>query len=283
MRQGLQFAIWMHLNRTMPTLDAISTEDRWIHHPQGKLFSRAWTPESGHQPGSAPLVLLHESLGSVAQWRDFPAQLALATGRRVIAYDRLGFGRSAPRHGAMAPDFIRKEAQSFFPAVRAQWDLERFALFGHSVGGGMGVECAARWPEGCEALITEAAQAFLETLTITGIRQAQQVFADPAQMERLARYHGSQTRWVLDAWINTWLSPAFASWSLDAVLPQVRCPVLALHGEHDEYGSSAHPQRIAEFCGGAVHIEILGGLHHVPHRENPQRILDLAADFLRQI
>lgn len=273
----------MNPNWTMQALEAINTEDRWIQHPQGRMFSRAWTAETRHQPRSAPLVLLHESLGSVAQWRDFPAQLALTTGRRVIAYDRLGFGRSEPRHGPMAPDFITQEAQNFFPAVRAQWDLERFALFGHSVGGGMGVECAALWAEGCEALITEAAQAFLEERTVTGIRQAQQIFSAPAQMERLARYHGSQTRWVLDAWIDTWLSTAFASWSLDAVLPQVRCPILALHGEHDEYGSSAHPLRIAEFCGGPIRMEILNGLHHFPHRESPQRILDLAAAFLSQI
>jgi pimeloyl-ACP methyl ester carboxylesterase len=266
-----------------PAPDTLEMEDRWIPHPEGRMYSRAWTPATGDPTSKAPLVLLHESLGSVAQWRDFPAQLALATGRRVIAYDRLGFGRSDPRHAQLPPDFVSQEAERYFPAVREQWGLEHFVLFGHSVGGGMGVECAARWPEGCEALITEAAQAFIEEVTLAGIRQAQQIFADPAQQARLERYHGPQTRWVLDAWIDTWLAPAFATWSLDAALPQVRCPVLALHGEHDEYGSSAHPQRIAQRCGGTVRVEMLDGMHHIPHRENPQRILDLTAAFLRQI
>ena len=145
----------------------------------------------------------------------------------------------------------------------------------------MAVHAAARWPDDCEALVTVAAQAFVEERTVQGIEQAREMFRDPTQRERLARYHGERTDWVLEAWIGTWLSPAFASWRLADVLPLVRCPALVLHGEHDEYGSVRHPETIGRLCGGPARVEILAGTAHVPHRERPEAVLDLVADFLQ--
>jgi pimeloyl-ACP methyl ester carboxylesterase len=251
--------------------------DHWVHLPQGRLFARRWTPP---QAAGAPIVLFHDSLGSVVLWRGFPAALAERTCREVIAYDRLGFGHSDPRCGPLGPGFVAEEAQTCFPALREQLGIGCFIACGHSVGGGMAVHCAAKFKEDCAALITESAQAFVEDRTLAGIREAQQLFADPAQVERLGRYHGDKARWVLAAWIDTWLSPAFADWTLDAVLPQVACPVLALHGADDEYGSARHPERIARLAGGPVQAEIMADTRHVPHREREPAVLDLVAAFL---
>lgn len=257
---------------------SIAVEDLWIAHPRGRLFARAWAPAV--ETAAAPIVLLHDSLGCVELWREFPAALCEATGRRVLAYDRLGFGRSAARDDKLALDFIADEARSFLPAVLKQFGIERFVVFGHSVGGGMAVHCAAAQGERCEALITESAQAFVEDRTVQGLRVAKEQFKAPEQMERLARYHGDKARWVLDAWLQTWLSPAFAGWSLDDVLPHVRCPLLALHGADDEYGSAQHPQRIAARAGAAARVELLAETGHVPHRERPASVLAMVQGWL---
>ena len=147
----------------------------------------------------------------------------------------------------------------------------------------MAVHCAAKRPEACAALITESAQAFVEDRTVQGIEEASALFADPAQRERLAKYHGDKAQWVLDAWIGSWLSPEFATWSLDAVLPQVHCPVLALHGADDEYGSPAHPERIGRLVSGPARVEVMAATRHVPHRERPADVLQRVAAFLRDI
>ena len=260
-------------------MSGIVATDRWIVHPSGRLFARQWRPEGAEHAG-APLVLLHDSLGCVELWRDFPALLAAATGRRVIAYDRLGFGRSDARVGRPSKDFVAEEATTILPALREQLAIGRFVAVGHSVGGGMAVEIAAHEPADCEALVTMAAQAFVEDRTIAGLRIAQAQFRDPAQVERLARYHGDKAAWALDAWLGQWLDPAFAAWSLAEALPRVACPTLAIHGEQDEYGSVAHPQRIAGGVSGRALVEILPGAGHVPHREKPDLVVRLIADFL---
>jgi pimeloyl-ACP methyl ester carboxylesterase len=251
--------------------------DIFIDAPGGKRFARVWgDPDAS----SAPIVLLHDSLGSVELWRDFPERLAEATGRAVVAYDRLGFGRSDPYPGALDADFIREEARSSLPALRARLGIERIILFGHSVGGGMSVCAGAALPDSVVAVITESAQAFVEDRTLAGIREAEKDFAGPGQMERLARYHGDKAQWVLEAWTRTWLSPRFADWTLDAQLRRLRCPVLALHGDRDEYGSRLHPERIGSLPPGGGEVAIFEDCGHVPHREKPELVLQAVAGFV---
>ncbi len=257
----------------------IVTTDHWIAHPSGRIFARQWQPEDA-APALAPIVLLHDSLGCVELWREFPALLAAATRRRVAAYDRLGFGRSDARVGRPGTGFIAEEATAVWPVLRAQLGIGRLVAVGHSVGGGMAVELAAHAGHDCTALVTMAAQAFVEDRTLAGLRVAQAQFADPAQVERLARYHGSKAAWALDAWLGRWLDPAFAAWTLDAALPHVTCPVLVIHGEQDEYGSAAHPRRIGAGVNGPARLEMLPGGGHIPYREQPELVVRLIADFL---
>lgn len=260
----------------------IRARDTWVQTEHGRLFVRIWHPHDDDSALGAeiPVVLFHDSLGCVELWREFPARLALATGRPVVAYDRLGFGRSDPYRGDWTIDFIRDEARTFFPLLREQLGIGDFVALGHSVGGAMAALCAAAFPAACRALITESAQAFVEDRTLQGIRVAKEAFQEAGQLERLGKYHGDKARWVLDAWTETWLSLAFQSWSLDADLQGVVCPALILHGAEDEYGSVRHPMRIARAIAGETQLEILPGNRHVPHREAEATVLELIRHFL---
>jgi pimeloyl-ACP methyl ester carboxylesterase len=244
--------------------------------PGGSIFVRRWSLARSKGP---PIILLHDSLGSVEQWRDFPEALAAATARDVMAYDRLGFGRSTRRAERPSVDFILEEAATFFPAVRRALGVTRFVLFGHSVGGAMALVIAASH-SGCEAVITEAAQAFVEARTLEGIGAAKAQFGDPGQFEKIARWHGEKARWVLDAWTEVWLSAEFRSWNLDGHLAHVTCPVLAIHGDSDEYGSVEFARRIASNVTGPSELAILRHCGHVPHRERREEVLRLTASFL---
>lgn len=255
-------------------------QEHLIPTPRGRLFARSWTPPASEERaggGGVPILLFHDSLGCVALWRSFPERLAAATGRRVIAYDRLGFGRSDPYPGLLPIDFVAAEAREAVPAICDALCINGFIACGHSVGGGMGIHTAAALPERCRALVTIAAQAFVEDRTIAGIEVAKAGFQRPEDLARLARYHGDKARWVVDAWTETWLSPVFADWTVDAARARVRCPVLAIHGELDEYGSTEHPRRIAGTTGTA---RILAGIGHVPHRECEGDLVELISGFL---
>jgi pimeloyl-ACP methyl ester carboxylesterase len=246
--------------------------------PGGRVFVRRFSAPGVNRP---PIILLHDSLGSVEQWRDFPAALSDATGREVIAYDRLGFGRSAARTRLPSVHFVREEAQGYFPALQRALGITDFVLFGHSVGGAMALSIAAV-NGGCRAVVTEAAQAFVEPRTLSGIEEAKKQFEQPGQFDRLVRWHGEKARWVLDAWTSVWLSPQFAAWSLDEELARVRCPVLAIHGDKDEFGSVEFPRRIAAGVKGPSQLALLAGCGHVPHRERKEEVLRLCASFLEQ-
>lgn len=256
----------------------MTVAEHGIETPRGRLFCRDWAGKG------VPLILMHDSLGSVDLWRGFPAALAQATGRRVLAYDRLGFGRSDPHPGRLElPGFVTGEACGDFARVTDALTITRFALLGHSVGGGMGIGIAAALPDRCQALVTISAQTFAEPLTLQGIREAKAGFAAPGQVDRLARWHGDKADWVLNAWTESWLSPAFADWNLDAALSGVRCPVLAIHGAKDQYGSPAHPRRLAEHAAGPVTLRLMAGEGHFPHRSDEAGVVAMVAEFLADV
>ena len=260
---------------------SINTEMLWIDTPQGRLFCSRWFPADGpSNPDKPPIVLFHDSLGCIALWRDFPQQLSQATGREVIAYDRLGFGQSDEYPGRLPPQFIREEAEYFFAHLKTALQVERFVALGHSVGGAMAAACASLYPQHCMALITIAAQAFVEERTLQGIRAAELQFEEPEHMARLKKYHGDKAPWVLAAWTRTWLAEAFGDWTIESTVDAIHCPALVLHGEHDEYGSALHPERIARLSQGPSEYVILEDCHHVPHREAPETVLGEVVRFL---
>jgi pimeloyl-ACP methyl ester carboxylesterase len=259
--------------------EPITIGEHRVPVPGGSLFVREWTPPLVVD-GASPVVLLHDSLGSVELWRGFPERLARAVRRPVIAYDRLGFGQSSARHDPPSMRFIDEEAELYFPAVREALGFPDFSLFGHSVGGGMSLVIAATMSAYCQHVVSESAQSFLEPHTLSGIRAAKVQFENPAYFAKLTRFHGAKAQWVLDAWTETWMSPAFANWTLDTYLSRVRCPTMVIHGDANEFGSVEFPRRIARGVQGRSQLEIINGCGHVPHREQPDRILSLVTEFL---
>lgn len=262
-------------------MTAMIVSDFSVDTALGRLAARQWEPADAGRT-LAPIVMLHDSLGSIALWRDFPERLAAAAGRRVIAYDRLGFGGSDPHPGQLSMDYVQDESRTFLPQVLAQAQADAFLALGHSIGGCMGIASAAQHAR-CQGLITIAAQAYVDERIVAGIVDARNMFRDPAQFARLEKYHGAQARWVLDSWADTWTSPDFSSWNMGAELPQVRCPALVLHGDRDEYGSLAQPQRIADSIQGPVTFRVLEDCGHIPHREKPEVLLAAITAWLQDL
>jgi pimeloyl-ACP methyl ester carboxylesterase len=261
----------------------VQMRETWIEARRGRLFAKIWGEANpGDGANKPPIVLLHDSLGCVELWRDFPAHLSRAAGCAVIAYDRLGFGRSDPRPDRLDVNFIREEAQDSFAALIEQLGFRNFVALGHSVGGGMAVVVAGTFPGRCRALLTVSAQAFVEDRTLRGICEAKKNFMRPGQIDRLRKYHGDKAEWVLHAWTETWLSPEFAHWNLDEDLPKACCPVLVIHGDNDEYGSWRHPERIGALAAGPATIEILPECGHIPYLERKDHVVAMIATFLER-
>lgn len=261
-------------------------QDRHLRLGTVTVFARCHLPapaSAQEPPALPPIVLLHESLGSVRQWKAFPQALADATGRTVWAYDRPGFGQSSTLQARPGLDFIEKEAREGLPHLVDQLGLKRYVVYGHSVGGPMALTHAAHCPGRVAAVISEAGQAGVTAQTLQGIREAVAYFADPINLARLEKWHGEKTAWVLDAWAGVWLDAGFAGWSLDAVLPQVTTPTLALHGQRDQYGPPAFAHTIASGVSGPVQLNLWPDCGHHPHREHTSRTLRTVADFLHNL
>ena len=255
--------------------------DRFVEVPGGQVFVRSWLPEVIRS--DIPMLLLHDSLGSVAQWRSFPQQLAEHLQRPVIAYDRLGFGQSTPRQALPSYDFITEEADVIFPALCQSLAIQQCCLVGHSVGGAMAIAIAALHANQCKAVITLAAPVEIHDRLVEGIEEAKQFFAHTESFNKLRKWHGDKTRWVLDAWTETWLSDEFSSWTIYPYLPRITSPVLAMHGDSDEYGPASLSVRIAEGIKGRGQQATIAQCGHIPHAEQTEAVLNLIATFLENI
>jgi pimeloyl-ACP methyl ester carboxylesterase len=232
--------------------------------------------------GGPPLVFLHEGLGCIAMWKDFPAALCARVGREGVVYDRWGYGRSEPLDRPRTPRYLHEEAELSLPAVLDALAIPKAALLGHSDGGTIALLFAAACPERTAAMITEAAHVFVEEVTLAGIRAAVAAYAATDLPRRLARYHGDKTDTVFRAWHETWLSPGFRDWNIEPELRHVRAPTLVLQGEDDEYGTPAQVAAIAAGIKGPVETALLPNCAHVPHLQARAAVLERAAGFLEQ-
>jgi pimeloyl-ACP methyl ester carboxylesterase len=234
-------------------------------------------------PAPAPVVFLHDSLGCISLWRDFPARLGAAAGRPVFAYDRQGYGGSSPFDSVRrAKTYLEKEAD-LLPRVLDAAGIDRASLFGHSDGGTIALLAAAKHPDRVESILVEAGHVFIEGLTLRGIRHALGAYKVTDLRERLVRHHGAKVDALFEAWHGTWLSEEFRAWNIERFLPSIVCPTLVLQGDQDEYGTEAQVEAILRQVSGPARKAWLPGVAHAPHKEVPDRILELAADFLRNL
>lgn len=244
-----------------------------------------WVRSPSEQPDRLPLVLLHEGLGSIAQWShrglDVPAVLAVRAGRPVFVYERLGFGRSDPLPAQRQPDYLYEEGEAILPQVLDAVGIDRAVLLGHSDGGSIALIAAAAHPARIAGLATEAAHVIVEAETLDGIRAARAAYAaaDSRLKAALTRYHGDKADRTFSGWADVWLTADFARFDMVDRLPAVRCPVLAIQGDGDEYGTPEQLRLIAQGVAGPCATWLVPECRHVPHFQAHAAVIDRLAAF----
>ncbi len=241
----------------------------------------------GQERQGAPLaVFLHEGLGSLAMWRDFPARVCDAAGCRGLVWSRAGYGRSLPsaRAERWSPDYMHREATDVLPALLAALDpapTGPTVLVGHSDGGSIALLFAARFPSRVAALAVLAPHIRVEDLSIASIEAARAAWSTTDLPRRLARHHDDAEA-VFRRWNDIWLAPAFRSWSIEAELDAIGCPVLAIQGLDDEYGTLAQIRGIAARVAATTLLE-LPACGHSAHRDQPDATVAAVAGLLRDV
>lgn len=235
-----------------------------------------------HGPVGRPtLVFLHEGLGSIPQWRDFPAEACATIGLPGLVYERCGHGGSDPLVLPRPDDFLHKEAEYVLPAVLAGSGVGRHVLLGHSDGGTVALIYASLFPERAEAVITMAAHVMMEAITqhaLIGV--AERWRSDPQFSARLARYHRENTERMFSAWVDVWTRESMRTWSIIDRLPRITCPVLAIQGECDEHGSWEQVETIVNSASGPAESFRVPAGGHAPHLEAGPAVLDRMKAFV---
>ena len=245
-------------------VDSLSLECRWV---------------GATTPGRPVLVLLHEGLGSVSLWRDFPERLAAVTGLAVFAYSRQGYGGSDTITLPRPYDYQYREA-ALLPRVLETAGIERAALVGHSDGATIALIHAATAPADTVAVVAMAPHSFVEDLTLAGIRAAREAYLAGPLRQGVARHHGDQVDAAFWGWNDTWLNPDFAPrLNLRPILPAIRAPLLVIQGEDDEYGTALQVDTITSLVPDARPL-LLPACGHSPQRGQPEQVLAAIGDFL---
>jgi pimeloyl-ACP methyl ester carboxylesterase len=228
------------------------------------------------------LVFLHEGLGSVSMWRDFPQRVAAATGYPALVYSRAGYGQSSPLVAARAPDYMHAEALIVLPALLDALAIERPLLIGHSDGASIALIHAGAARRPVRGVVALAPHVFVEALSIESIARAREHYAAGDLRTRLAKHHQDVDS-AFRGWNDIWLSPRFRDWSIEDVLPRVDCPVLLIQGRDDEYGTLAQLDAIAAGVRGGVERVVLDECGHSPQRDQPEATLTVIARFIRTL
>lgn len=230
------------------------------------------------RPSPSTILMLHEGLGSIALWKDFPRTLADRTGCRVLLYSRYGHGGSAKLAEKRPVEFMHHEGEVVLPELLERLGVGRPILLGHSDGGSIALIFAGRYPERVPALILEAPHVFVEELSIASIRAAKVAFQTTNFRARLGRYHAhvDETFW---GWNDIWLEPRFRAWNIESYLDSIRCPILCLQGEQDEYGTRAQLETIRARAP-QTQILMLPNCRHSPHRDQPEATLGKIGEFV---
>ena len=232
-------------------------------------------------PGSPCIVFLHEGLGSLALWKDFPQRCAEAAGCGALIYSRYGYGQSAPLTEPRKVGFMHDEALKTLPDLLDQLEIENPILFGHSDGGSIALIHAGGSGRPVRAVIAMAPHVFVEDFSIRSIEAAKVSYQTTDLRQKLGRYHADPDS-AFRGWNDIWLHPDFRAWNIEEYLPQIACPVLAIQGYDDEYGTMEQIDRIER---AIAHAEILK-LHdcgHSPHRDQPEAVIEAAASFLSML
>lgn len=236
-----------------------------------------------HREGRPTIIFLHDSLGCIKLWRDFPEKLGELTNCNILVYDRLGYGESAPFIMIERDNnYLEKEADILNGLITAL-QLKEVILFGHSDGASISLISAAKHPEFIKGVIVEGAHIFVEDITLKGIREAAIAYKKADLKERLQKYHGNKTDAVFMAWNTVWLSDAFREWNIEHFLSKITCPVMVIQGENDEFGSMAQLEGIVNQVSGKAEKLIIPNIGHTPHKEAPDEVLEKSMFFINKL
>lgn len=244
----------------------------------GVHLEAAW---HGPTPDRAPtLVLLHEGLGCVALWKDFPQRLSRLTGCGVLVYSRAGYGTSDPVPLPRPLTYMHEEARRVLPRILDAANIQRAILVGHSDGASIALINAAAIPDPrVRGLVLMAPHVFTEPMCLDSIRGAREAFQAGKLREGLARYHRNVDV-AFKGWNDAWLDPDFEAWNLEGFIPGLRCPSLLIQGRQDQYGTHKQLDAIRADCGGPCQVTWLDNCGHSPHRDQPDATLTAIGDFV---
>ncbi len=228
------------------------------------------------------LVFLHEGLGSIGQWKDFPKLLSDAVKLPAIVYDRVGYGDSDDWDGPISPDFLHKEAIEYLPALLQALGLtNEYYLFGHSDGGTIALRHAVDNPKQLLGIIVEAPHVFLEEQSLQGIRSARLMLRKPEILERLNRYQSGRAAKLIDAWSGLWLRDDVRNWEMVSLLEKITTPMLLIQGENDDFGTYEQLDITARLAHSeSIQVEKLKDCGHIPHLQQQEIVLKLSYEFL---
>jgi pimeloyl-ACP methyl ester carboxylesterase len=241
----------------------------------GRRLETVFYPPTG---ADATIVMLHEGLGSVAMWKDFPARVAQATACGVVVYSRYGHGKSERLAEKRGVHFMHHEATVVLPELLQQLSIRRPILLGHSDGGSIALIHAGSFPDCVSALILEAPHVFVEDVGLQSIATIGDLYASTDLPKKLGRYHDHVDE-TFRGWSDIWLDPQFRGWNIEQYLDSIRCPTLVIQGEQDEYGTLAQVAGIQRRVAGTETL-ILQGCGHSPHRDQPELTLDAISRFV---
>lgn len=233
--------------------------------------------------GPPVIVLLHEGLGSVSLWKEFPAKLAAATGENVAVYSRAGYGESSPVELPRPLDYMQREAVEVLPRVLDALGFERGVLLGHSDGASIAAYYAGSvWDRRVRGLVLFAPHFFVEEMTVAEIERARERWRTTGLRMRLGRHHRDADNAFL-GWNGAWLDPEFRNWEITECLAYIRVPVLAVQGEADRYGTLAQVQAMERECMCPLETVVLPGAGHSPQFEAPEATLQATSGFVRHV
>jgi pimeloyl-ACP methyl ester carboxylesterase len=253
--------------------DSIDLGDR-------RLRVRRLVPRRSDGLERTTLVFLHEGLGCIEMWRDFPQKLCDATMCAGVVYDRTAYGRSSPWPSDPGVHYMEIEADQVLPKLLAALDIADCVLVGHSDGGTIALNYAARDPDPLRAVVTLAAHAVNEPACVASIVRARQAFAAGELRQRLVKYHGDNVDRAFHLWADAWVAPGFEPMDASGRLPGVQVPVQAIQGEDDEYGTELQLGIVAGKVSGYCETRLVPGCGHSPHLQQPAYVLSEIARFV---
>jgi pimeloyl-ACP methyl ester carboxylesterase len=239
----------------------------------------------GPRPDEAPtLVFLHEGLGCVAMWKDFPRRVSEATGYGALVYSRAGYGNSDPGELPRTVHFMHAEALITLPRVLDEFEIHEAILVGHSDGGSIAlIHAGGTTDSRVRGLILLAPHVFVEEVGIDSIKAIAYDYRTGKLKERLERYHGKNVDCAFRGWNDVWLNPDFQSWNIEEYLPRVNVPVLLIQGEDDQYGTLAQIKAIERGCEGSARTIMLADCGHSPHLDQSESTLEAVESFVREV